>query len=217
MHTGVLLFDERDKIDMINLEFKRIFKISFEDKNIIGTVQKQVAKDYEELFVVPDKFYDFVDRAKSIKQKTSIKGVELKNGSIIDCDFIPLMSYQEYIGQLWQVRDVTQEFRLNEHIEQSEEKYRGLIENMHLGLLEVALEHRILRAYDWFCDMLGYTEEEIIGKNAIDLFSADRDQLNLIDYHSDLRLEGRPSSYEVQLRKKIGSIDVGDHQRGTLI
>ena len=52
---------------MINSEFKRIFKISFEDKNIIGADQEQVAKDYEGLFVAPDKFYDFVDRAKSIK------------------------------------------------------------------------------------------------------------------------------------------------------
>jgi len=206
LHTGVLLFDERDKIAMINSEFKRIFKISFKDKNIIGVDQAQVAKDYEGLFVTPDKFYGFVDRAKNIKQKTLIKGVELKNGSIIDCDFIPLMSDQEYIGQLWQVRDVTQEFRFNERIERSEEKYRGLIENMHLGLLEVDHEHRILRAYDWFCDMLGYTEEEIIGKNAVDLFSANRDQINLIDYHSDLRLEGRPSSYEVQLRKKSGAL-----------
>jgi len=206
LHTGVLLFDERDKIAMINSEFKRIFKISFEDKNIIGVDQAQVAKDYEGLFVTPDKFYGFVDRAKNIKQKTLIKGVELKNGSIIDCDFIPLMSDQEYIGQLWQVRDVTQEFRFNERIERSEEKYRGLIENMHLGLLEVDHEHRILRAYDWFCDMLGYTEEEIIGKNAVDLFSANRDQIYLIDYHSDLRLEGRPSSYEVQLRKKSGAL-----------
>ena len=206
LHTGVLLFDERDKIAMINSEFKRIFKISFKDKNIIGVDQAQVAKDYEGLFVTPDKFYGFVDRAKNIKQKTLIKGVELKNGSIIDCDFIPLMSDQAYIGQLWQVRDVTQEFRFNERIERSEEKYRGLIENMHLGLLEVDHEHRILRAYDWFCDMLGYTEEEIIGKNAVDLFSANRDQINLIDYHSDLRLEGRPSSYEVQLRKKSGAL-----------
>ena len=77
---------------------------------------------------------------------------------------------------------------------------------MYLGLLEVDHEHRILRAYDWFCDMLGYTEEEIIGKNAVDLFSANRDQISLIDYHSDLRLEGRPSSYEVQLRKKSGAL-----------
>ena len=70
MHTGVLLFDERDKIAMINSEFKRIFKISFEDKNIIGVDQAQVAKDYEGLFVTPDKFYGFVDRAKNTKQKT---------------------------------------------------------------------------------------------------------------------------------------------------
>jgi len=77
---------------------------------------------------------------------------------------------------------------------------------MHLGLLEVDLEHRILRAYDWFCNMLGYSEEKIIGKNAVELFSANRDQLNLIDYHSDLRLEERPSSYEVQLRKKSGAL-----------
>ena len=206
LHTGVLLFDEQDKIAMINSEFKRIFKISVDDKKIIGTNQEKVAKDYKGLFMFPDKFYDFVYRAVNLKQKRLIKGVELINGSIIDCDFIPLRSNKEYIGQLWQVRDVTREFRFNERLERSEEKYRGLIENMDLGLLEVDQDHRILRAYDGFCQMLGYTEQEIKGKNALQLFVHDKEQINIITHNTKLRSQGESSSYEIQMKKKSGSL-----------
>ena len=58
-------------------------------------------------------------------------------------------------------------------LRRSNQNYRGIIENMELGILEVDLDERIVRAYPKFCDLVGYTEEDLLGQNARDMFLAD--------------------------------------------
>jgi len=76
-----------------------------------------------------------------------------------------------------------------EELRISEEKYRGIIENMELGLLEVDNDQNIIRAYDWFCDMTGYTKEELIGKNAIEFLLANHQWCCYWFYRDTLRYE----------------------------
>ncbi|MFN8345309.1 MAG: ATP-binding protein [Spirosomataceae bacterium] len=106
--------------------------------------------------------------------------------------------------------------RLNETLEheikertlqlrESEEKYRGIIENMELGLLEVDNEDTIVRAYDRFCQMVGYTAEELIGRKAAEIF-LDEELVPLILDQNELRKEGKTGVYEIPMRIKDGSI-----------
>jgi PAS domain S-box-containing protein len=44
------------------------------------------------------------------------------------------------------------------------EKYRRIIANMNLGLLEVDKSERITLLNQSFCEISGYTEDELIGK-----------------------------------------------------
>ena len=71
---------------------------------------------------------------------------------------------------------------------------------MELGLLEVDTQQTIVRVYDRCCTMLGYTEGELIGKNAIDLLVAPEFKAEQL-----LRESGVASSYELQLCRKDGS------------
>jgi PAS domain-containing protein len=66
-----------------------------------------------------------------------------------------------------QVRERTLQLR------ESEEKYRGIIENMELGLLEVNNNDEIVRAYSRFCKIVGYEAHELLGKKASDIFLDD--------------------------------------------
>ena len=98
-----------------------------------------------------------------------------------------------------EIKERTLQFR------ESEEKYRGIIENMELGLLEVDNNDVIVRAYDRFCQMVGYSAEELIGKQAAAIF-LDEELVSIIFEQNEKRKEGKTGVYEIPLRIKDGSI-----------
>lgn len=99
-----------------------------------------------------------------------------------------------------QIKERTEELRY------SEEKYRGIIENMDLGLIEVDNDDVIKKAYKRFCELTGYEEDELIGKKAADILLPDEDFRRLIAEQNSNRLEGETGVYEVPLKKKNGEV-----------
>ena len=104
--------------------------------------------------------------------------------------------------------------KLNESLEQkiaqrtlelriSEDKYRGIIEDMELGLMEVDNEGTIVKAYQRFCDMLGYHPSELNGKNAIEMLLP-KEYLPVMERQAAERREGRADVYEIEVFKKNG-------------
>jgi PAS domain S-box-containing protein len=85
----------------------------------------------------------------------------------------------------------------------SEEKYRGIIENMEFGLLEVDTQGIIVKVYPRFCEMVGYEAVEIIGKDAAHVFLPKTFLPVLKQQHLD-RQQGKGGVYEVQMVKKGG-------------
>lgn len=90
-------------------------------------------------------------------------------------------------------------------LRRSNQNYRGIIENMELGILEVDLDERIVRAYPKFCDLVGYTEEDLLGQNARDMFLAD-DLHSTMDLIAKKRNRGESGLYEMPIRTKSGEI-----------
>ncbi len=84
-----------------------------------------------------------------------------------------------------------------------EEKYRNIIANMNLGLLEVDQKDFILYANQTFCEMSGYTLEELKGKKATDLFVIEH-QKNIIFEKMIERIDNKSDSYEVEVTNKKG-------------
>jgi PAS domain S-box-containing protein len=108
-------------------------------------------------------------------------------------------------------RDITQrkgtEIALAEakiELQKSEIKYRSIIENMELGLLEVDTKGYITRVYDAFNKMLGYEGDELVGKNANDVFLGEEFN-QTIDIEDKKRLKGQAGVYEMKIKKKDGS------------
>lgn len=91
-----------------------------------------------------------------------------------------------------------------EELRRSEEKYRGIIEGMELGLLEVDLNHNIVRAYDWFCDMTGFAPEELEGQNAAKMLTGGT-LPKVIKNEDEKRERGQAGVYESMIYKKDGT------------
>ena len=99
--------------------------------------------------------------------------------------------------------DITERKRSELKLKRQEEKYRSIIANMNLGLIEVDLQENIRFVNQSFCLMSGYKEEELIGKNASDLFVRDEFKTIMKD-KNDLRFEGQSDAYEMSPKTKDG-------------
>jgi len=124
--------------------------------------------------------------------------------SILEEKALELFQANEQLRQLNEGLELKVRQR-TELLTRSEEKYRGIIEGMELGLMEVDLDQKIIKAYDWFCDMTGYEVGELEGKNAVEIFSVEEFQ-NQITEQNDNRKRGQAGIYETQIRKKDGSV-----------
>ena len=89
-------------------------------------------------------------------------------------------------------------------LEKSEIKYRSIIENMDLGLMEVDTNGNILRVYDKFYEMLDYEKGELIGQSANKTLLVEGYEDILKEQDSN-RIEGKTGIYEVKIKKKDGS------------
>ncbi|MBK7805843.1 MAG: response regulator [Saprospiraceae bacterium] len=86
-----------------------------------------------------------------------------------------------------------------------EEKYRNIIANMNLGLLEVTPDETIIFANQSFCDMSGYTIEDLKGEKATKFLLYDDDQ-EVLNEKLKLREKGQSDSYEIAVKNKQGEI-----------
>lgn len=84
-----------------------------------------------------------------------------------------------------------------------EEKYRNIIANMNLGLLEVDNDDTILFANQSFCDMSGFLLEELRGRKAASLLAAPSHYPAIAESHAR-RAKGIVDGYEIQVCNKQG-------------
>ncbi|MEZ4955050.1 MAG: ATP-binding protein [Saprospiraceae bacterium] len=204
LQAGVLLENEDRKIILTNNQFCKIFNIPYSPDEMVGLDCSQAAEQSKHLFKNPEQFVEEINNRLKDRKLVVGETLEMADGRFLERDYVPLFSGESYLGHQWQYRDVTETRQVQKSILESEEKYRGIIENMELGLLEVDTEHTILRPYKHFCDMLGFTAEELIGQNALELFVTVENQ-KIFTTHDKFREKGQTSVYEVQLRRKDGS------------
>lgn len=204
LNQGILVEDADRKIIMTNNYFKKIFNIQMKEEDLIGLDCGKAAESVSHLFEDPE-YFAFSSKS-NFEAMIPIFGeiFKLKDGTVLERDSIPILyGDNKRQGYLWQYKDVTEEYNFQKRITDSEEKYRGIIENMELGLLEVDKNHNIKKAYPSFCEMTGYREEELIGENAREKFLPD-EYKELMDTQERMRNQGSPGIYEVQLKKKSG-------------
>lgn len=109
----------------------------------------------------------------------------------------------EIIGTSAVARDITDQKQTEELVKRNEEKYRGIIDNMELGLLEVDQDGITISANSRLTDITGYSEKDLIGKNPA-LLLTDTASKVLIDRKNHERRKGKSSVYEVKATKKNG-------------
>lgn len=98
------------------------------------------------------------------------------------------------------------EIRKNSEIDltRSEEKYRSIISNMELGLVELDNNDIITGVNDRFLEMTGYPPKKLIGLKYMGTF-LDEESKKIMLKENTKRKKGENGVYEVKLKKKDGN------------
>ncbi len=99
--------------------------------------------------------------------------------------------------------DVDEQVRSNAALLESESKYRTLLEHMGEGLLQVDNNSIILFVNKRFCEMTGFTAEELLGKNIPDLLFDD-ENVKFLHERDQRAIKGISETYELALKTKSG-------------
>lgn len=101
-------------------------------------------------------------------------------------------------------RDITELKIAKDDLERNESKYRNILENLKLGILEVDLDGKITNAFPKFTELSGYSKDELIGKSPID-FLLPEEHRSTMARQNVKRARGEGSVYEVEILRKDGS------------
>lgn len=205
LDKAVLLEDENRKIVLTNQKFCDLFNIPVSPNLMIGQDCSNAAEQSKELFKKPEDFVNKLSEILQKKEKVLADELVMKNGTILERDFIPIVSDMKYKGHLWTYKDVTLKKQYNKSLETQKEKYSNIIANMNLGLMEVNNQDEILMINHSFAKMSGYSEKELIGKKGIEVF-LDFVDAETLHKESLKRIKGKSNSYELKVKNKKGDI-----------
>jgi len=147
--------------------------------------------------------------AARIKDKTP-SSIELRliqpDGTFkwIQINISPVLEDDKLVKLKGVIIDITERKQAEETLQESEEKFRSIMENSADTLLLINQQGRIVYANKEVLNMLGYTIEEVKSKTIVDLSPADRidEYLNLF---SRALKEGK-LSFELDILRKDGDI-----------
>ena len=116
------------------------------DQTIPAELQKQI----EEAF------------ASGVKKEIEIT----QNGKTFSCTLAPVLEAR-YIN--FYAQDISRRKQAEEKLRESEERFRALVSQATAGIAQSDVESRLTFVNPRFCEMLGYTEEELLGKTIWEL------------------------------------------------
>jgi PAS domain S-box-containing protein len=201
---AVLLEDENGEVTLSNQKFQDLFHADDKFLELIGSSSTEIFEDIKNLFEEPEKFVFGID--KIIREKLEIKGEEIvmKNGNILERDYVPIYIGDKYKGHMWSYKDVTLKRNYRHSLEAQKQKYSNIITNMNLGMMEVNTEGEILMVNQSFEKMSGYSKDELVGKIGKEVFSLSDVDLSTIEQENKLRKKGESNSYELKVTDKFG-------------
>lgn len=203
MNAAVLAEDENRKIILVNQMFCDLFQVPLTAEQMTGEDCSGAAEQSKHFFKDEEGFVSRIEEVLSNRVPVFGDLLYLKSERILERDFVPVFEDKLYKGHIWKYQDITEIVKNKESLGKVEEKYRKIIENLKLGLIEVDLDEKITKVYPAFCEMTGYTEEELINRNARKLLGFVEEDKKL-EEQNILRKNGESGVYETMVRTKNG-------------
>ncbi len=198
MREAIIVLDTQSRIVNINSAARRL--VNAQTSSVIG-------RPFAEVFSTWPRLVEYSRNPEGVDKKmTAGNGKELR---YFDLHITSLYRHKGRIistYRLLTLHDITRRIQAEKMLKESERHFRNIFAEVPIGMAIVDLEEHVLQVNKAFCEMLEYSEQELIGLNLAAISHPD-------DVGADMLLAGKAlsgeiSSYKVEKRymKKGGEI-----------
>jgi len=201
---AALLYEQEGKNTAIaNKRYCDLFKIGIPAGIQSGIKLNGASHQNMHLMEQPQVYVERILQLIAQKKVASGDRLQLKDGRIVERDYAPVIIDGVCKGHLWIYNDLSDLSRIEQSVNTRIDKYRHVIANMNLGLMEVDINDIIISVNETFCYMSGYDREYLIGKSILQVLGNKYNEKEIID-RINLRKHGFIDMYQLPVYNKEG-------------
>lgn len=163
---GILVVDDNDRRVLYNQRLMQIFKTPAEI--LQNPDDNQVLNHVAEMVKDPESFLAKIQYLNDHPVETSRDEIEFKDGTCLDRYTAPVLDKDwNYYGRIWSFRDITARKRNEDRLRQ----FSAAVEQSPVSVVIADQRGNITYVNRKFSECTGYTLEEVVGKNPVDVNS----------------------------------------------
>lgn len=200
---AVIFINESDEITYVSPKFTELLGYTINDiPDTKSWFKKAFRSKHDADYAEAEWTKDTVEKTGSIDSKSFLVLDKNKNEKIIKFSVIVTEVKSKFVF----FEDITERKISEEKIIESEEKFRSIVENSQSGIIIVGGDYLFNYVNAKFCEILGYSSSELIGRDFRDFLHESSKQLVADRYKKRQRGEDVPSVYQFKLVNKSGDI-----------
>jgi len=161
LQGGILVEDENRRLVLTNAEFCNLFNIPAAPEDMVGADCREAAEASKTLFADEKGFIEGIEHRLHKQKPDKGEILALRDGRILERDYIPIFILGNYRGHLWHYRDITARKRAEEQIFASEQKYRQIVEDAGDLIYRVNMKGRMSFFNPAFVKASGFSTDEL--------------------------------------------------------
>lgn len=119
MRAGVLVEDAEGRVALANQAFCACFAVPAPPEALKGALCADLAQAAVPLLLDPQGFAEGVQRNLQRRTPAIAERIELKDGRVLERDYLPITQGGRYMGTLWQYQDITDRIHAQDNLREA--------------------------------------------------------------------------------------------------
>ncbi len=145
MHTGVMVEDENRQIVLVNEKFCKLFKLENNPAEMTGRDCSFFLQQIYNRINNPEALEKDMNNVLEKKRLHVGQEIVFSDGRVLERDYVPISAGEQFLGHLWQYRDVTDKKRYEKKLVKSQSALLESQELANLGNWEYNFKTGVLK------------------------------------------------------------------------